>query len=137
MEQDAVLPVRNSRIAEALGAWASPGVGGGAAMPPGGGPRGAGAIAAAFAAAGDGAAVRGAGAAALISTRQFKPFDDARSGSRPTAELDGGLLSADEKIAELSRIVDKVRQGARHAAAARLRRHLTRPQPPFPSAGPL
>ncbi len=106
MEQDAVSPVRNSRIAEALGPWASPGGGGAVSGHGVGGSHGAGPIAAALAAAGDEHA-RGGRASSLMSTRQFKPFDDARAGASPTAEHDGVLLTADEKIVELSRVVDK------------------------------
>ncbi len=113
MEQDAQSPVRNSRIAEALGAWASPG--GGAS--PAGVRSGAAAVATTLAFNGDMMRVgRGAVASSgvppsqLISTRQFKPFEDERSNVSPT-ELGGSqeLLSADEKIAELMRVIEKAR----------------------------
>jgi len=115
LEQDAASPVRNSRLAEALGPWASPGGGGGGG---GGGarPGTAGARRPAGAGAGAGAGVP---PSLLLTTKQFKPFEDDRAGDRsPIADIiaEGGgggggggeerLLSAEEKISELSRIAD-------------------------------
>ncbi len=122
LEQDAVSPVRNSRLAEALGPWASPGGGSGSSSGGGGGGARPGTAGARRPAAGGGGGGGGAGAGVpsslLVTTKQFKPFEDDRAGDRsPIAEIiaesaGGGaggeerLLSAEEKISELSRIVD-------------------------------
>ena len=110
MEQDAVSPVRNSQIAKALGAWASPGSSVSATAR-----GGAGSVATMLAFNGEmtrgarGAVSGGVVPSQLLSTRQFKRFEDERSNASPNEYSGVELLSAEEKIDELSRIVEKTR----------------------------
>ena len=100
MEHHAASPVKNSELVEALGDWA-------------GAPHHA-RLRAASAAANGGPG--GAGLLAgilpehLIATKQFRPFEDAAAASRgdstPTTHT---LLSAAEKIRELSKLLETAR----------------------------
>ena len=80
LETDAVSPVRNTRLVEALGAWASPGGGSKAAR-------------------GGSAAANAVPPSLLITTRQYKSHVANVGG-------DSSLLSAGEKIGELGRLLD-------------------------------
>lgn len=127
MEHNAASPVKNSELLEALGDWAGMGMGPAAAGLLSAGRAASAAIRAAGPGAAAGAAAGDVPAAALITTRQFRPYADAdvtggAASASATSPVDGSgdgagggssssapLLSAEEKIAELSRVVDAMR----------------------------
>lgn len=97
MEHHAASPVKNSELVEALGDWAG--------APPQLRLRAASAASAA-----------GVGALAgilpehLIATKQFRPYEDAAAAARgDTTPAPGALLSAADKIRELSRLLETAR----------------------------
>lgn len=98
MEHNAASPVKNSELVEALGDWAGahPHV----------------RLRAASAAAGGAGAGLLAGIAPehLIATKQFRPFEDAAAAARGDATpTPGALLSAADKIRELSKLLEAAR----------------------------
>ena len=136
LEQDAASPVKNSRLSEALGAWASPGSAGlagssrlasslaaAAGSVTGGGGGGGGAYRPTSATSGYGAQPSHLiPPAHLMTTRQFRPYSEAGSSSS-SSSVGGGrsgphspaagagasptlLLTGQEKLAELSHLVE-------------------------------
>lgn len=98
MEHNAASPVKNSELVEALGDWA-------------GAPHHV-RLRAASAAANGGA---GAGLLAgilpehLIATKQFRPFEDAANRGDATPVATAPLLSAADKIRELTKLLETAR----------------------------
>lgn len=97
MEHHAASPVKNSELVEALGDWA-------------GAPPQLRLRAASAASAGAVGALAGILPEHLIATKQFRPFEDAAAAARgDTTPAPGALLSAGEKIRELSRLLETAR----------------------------